>query len=68
MRVANIKTNLLIKTLSWLAALAAATIGIIWCFWLTLLYMIFDDPLMYLSIAGGLLSFYLYWQVIRLAK
>lgn len=68
MRVANIKTNQMVKTLSWLAALAAVTIGIIWCFWLTLLYMIFEDPFMYISIAGGILFFYIYWQIIRLAK
>jgi hypothetical protein len=55
-----------LKILVWTAALMAVSVGVIYGFWLILIFMLFDETLyMCLAIAGEFLLFSMYWWLIR---
>lgn len=54
------------KILAWTAALMAVTLGVVYCFWLILIFMLFQETLhMWLAIAGEFVLFSMYWWLIR---
>ncbi len=58
-----------IKILLWTAALMAVSLGVIYGFWLILIFMLFDETLhMCLAIAGEFVLFSMYWWIIRAAE
>jgi len=55
-----------LKILAWTACLMAVTIGIVYGFWLVLIFMLFHETLhMWLAIAGVFALFSMYWWLIR---
>lgn len=56
----------LLKILVWTTALMAVSIGVIYGFWLVLIFMLFHETLyMWLAMAGEFVLFSMYWWLIR---
>lgn len=59
----------LAKIIIWTVALMAVSVAVLYGFWLILIFMLFDETLyMWLSIAGELVLFSLYFWLVRLAS
>ena len=57
-----------LKILIWSIALMAVTVGVIYGFWLVLIFMLFHETLyMWLAIAGEIALFSMYWWLVRMA-
>lgn len=59
----------IIKCLAWMAALFAVALAMIYCFYLILIFMLFEYEIqMWLSIAALVLLFAAYWKLVSIAE